>query len=426
MLKKKPHKIHSLRELYDYILGRNDSHSRHRMERDIQQDPFLEDAVEGYSSLDEEKAKKLVADLNARINPKTSSARRTWITGMAATIALLIVAGIGYMAVRWVNHSYNEVKFSLEQPVPDERAIMQPLPEKEESRNEPEVENSAPQLIQPERLQINATPARGTAMKKQTQQAPIVADEDIEKPVSPIAELFAEEIQTIPSAGVGNQQPGRIEISPRQAPSEISGGNIIKGKVIEAGSREPLPGVTITIAGTRTGTVTDVNGNFELVITGDTSVKLRASFVGMITEEFSAQDFHNNVITMQSDIASLNEVVVTGYGRSSRTLNQQNKNDFQTITRDPQPVGGYRRLNEYLKKNAIIPDNEPLNRTTVILRFKIDYEGNPVNFEIVESRYEEYAKMAEKLIKDGPKWIPAQLNGQFVMEAIELKIDFRK
>jgi hypothetical protein len=148
----------------------------------------------------------------------------------------------------------------------------------------------------------------------------------------------------------------------------------------------------------------------------------------MMTEEFSARDANNNVVAMMPEIASLSEVVVIGYGSTGRSarVNEQKKNDEQTINLDPEPIGGYRNFHKYLKKNAIISDSETINRITIIVRFDIDRDGNPVNFTIKESQDGDYAEKAKKLIKNGPKWIPAQLNGEFIIEPVELKIDFRK
>jgi hypothetical protein len=431
MSEKKRHKMYSLRELYDYILNRNGIQNRHRIERDLQQDPFLEDALEGFSELEEDEATKLVTNLNARIGRKSGFNNRNWITGIAATVALLIIAGIGYMAVRWVDHSYNKATFTLEQPLPDKEIKLQPSPKEQEIRTEPEITlptpDPVPETSEPERPQIIPSPAQKSETKQFTEDEVISADEEMLMKVIIQEEAIAEEIYTMPSAGAINQQAPQMALSRIQEPSESLASNIVKGKIVDSESGEPLPGVSIKISDTNQGTVTDIDGIFEIEIP-DGEVKLTASFIGMMTEEFSARDANNNVVALMPEIASLSEVVVIGYSRTGRSaqVNEQKKNEGQTVIRDPEPIGGYHNFHKYLKKNTIISDSETINRITIIVRFDIDRDGNPINFEVVESQFDEYSQKAEKLIKDGPRWIPAQLNGEFITKPVELKIDFRK
>jgi hypothetical protein len=62
----------------------------------------------------------------------------------------------------------------------------------------------------------------------------------------------------------------------------------IKGKIYSEQDKGELPGVTILIKGTKIGTVTNLNGEFELIIPDSFSVrkiKLVISFVGFSTQE---------------------------------------------------------------------------------------------------------------------------------------------
>jgi hypothetical protein len=43
----------------------------------------------------------------------------------------------------------------------------------------------------------------------------------------------------------------------------------INGKVADAATNEPLPGVSIVISGTMSGTITDIDGNFTLSVPAD-------------------------------------------------------------------------------------------------------------------------------------------------------------
>jgi hypothetical protein len=65
--------------------------------------------------------------------------------------------------------------------------------------------------------------------------------------------------------------------------SQNSSNTIIKGTVIDAKTREPLPFVSVALENTSTGTITDNKGNYNIV-TIATSYKVRFSFVGYDTE----------------------------------------------------------------------------------------------------------------------------------------------
>lgn len=79
---------------------------------------------------------------------------------------------------------------------------------------------------------------------------------------------------------------------------------------------EPMPGVSVLLKGTTTGTVTDVNGAFSLSVP-DNSV-LIFSFVGFLTEEVVVGSQSVYDIAMVSDLLSLGEIVVIGYGTQKK------------------------------------------------------------------------------------------------------------
>lgn len=81
----------------------------------------------------------------------------------------------------------------------------------------------------------------------------------------------------------------------------------------------PLPGVNITIKGTNKGVTTDADGKFVIEIE-DESVVLVFSFVGYQEKELSVEENEKINVTLESKLEKLDEVVVIGYGSSSRKL----------------------------------------------------------------------------------------------------------
>ena len=86
--------------------------------------------------------------------------------------------------------------------------------------------------------------------------------------------------------------------------------NTVKGTVVDE-SGEPLMSVTVKVKGTGTGTITDINGNFTLSCSKGAT--LQFTYMGYKTQEVKVTGATLSV-TMKEDQASLDEVVVVGYG----------------------------------------------------------------------------------------------------------------
>lgn len=90
----------------------------------------------------------------------------------------------------------------------------------------------------------------------------------------------------------------------------------ITGTVLDA-KGSPLPGVSILIKGTNTGTSTDFDGNYSLnAKQGDVLV---FTYIGFVTQEIPVKEQRQINVVLQEDIAQLNEVVVVGYGTQKKS-----------------------------------------------------------------------------------------------------------
>ncbi len=95
------------------------------------------------------------------------------------------------------------------------------------------------------------------------------------------------------------------------------GAESIRGTVVSAEDAEPLPGVSVLVKGTNRGTVTNIDGEFELeAASGET---LTVSFIGFETTEIGVNPGQSVYeIKMQASMGDLGEVVVVGYGSQRR------------------------------------------------------------------------------------------------------------
>ncbi|MDN5204295.1 TonB-dependent receptor [Fulvivirgaceae bacterium BMA10] len=93
-------------------------------------------------------------------------------------------------------------------------------------------------------------------------------------------------------------------------------GRTITGKVTDE-SGETIPGVNILIKETSIGTVSDVNGNYEIDISSDESILVFSS-VGYASQEIVVGVKNVIDISLVDDIQSLKEVVVIAYGETEK------------------------------------------------------------------------------------------------------------
>ena len=87
--------------------------------------------------------------------------------------------------------------------------------------------------------------------------------------------------------------------------------SVVKGTVNdEAG--EPIIGASVKVQGTKTGGITDFNGNFS--VEADANSTLVISYIGYTTATIRVNGRNNIVVSLKEDSQTLNDVVVIGYG----------------------------------------------------------------------------------------------------------------
>ena len=92
----------------------------------------------------------------------------------------------------------------------------------------------------------------------------------------------------------------------------------ITGTVTSASDSQPLPGATVQIKGTSTGTTTDFDSNYTIQAnSGDILV---FSFVSFANQEATVGADNIINIVLAEDANILNEVIVTGYGKQTRAI----------------------------------------------------------------------------------------------------------
>lgn len=86
---------------------------------------------------------------------------------------------------------------------------------------------------------------------------------------------------------------------------------VVTGTVVDSDG-VPIPGVTVSVIGTTTGTATDIDGNYSLSVPEGSTLVF--SFIGFETQRIAVGAQSVIDVIMTEDIAALEEVVVVGYG----------------------------------------------------------------------------------------------------------------
>ena len=92
--------------------------------------------------------------------------------------------------------------------------------------------------------------------------------------------------------------------------------NNVRGTVVDENG-EPVVGATVRVAGTQTGTITGIDGNFS--ITAPPQGVLSVSYVGFTTQEVKVAGRQQLRVVLKEDAATLKDVVVVGYGTMKKS-----------------------------------------------------------------------------------------------------------
>ena len=91
----------------------------------------------------------------------------------------------------------------------------------------------------------------------------------------------------------------------------------ITGKVVDA-QGQAIPGVTVSVKGTTTGTITDLDGNYLIQVQNANAVVV-FSFIGFKPEQKTVGDQTVINVTMAEESKQLEEIVVVGYGNQKKS-----------------------------------------------------------------------------------------------------------
>jgi hypothetical protein len=189
---------------------------------------------------------------------------------------------------------------------------------------------------------------------------------------------------------------------------------VFSGRVLDTRDN-PVPGATLTLIGhSNTGTVTDQKGQFKLYLSPqDSSRYLTVAMVGFGQKSFplntlTTDNTTGNVIHLQPNNATLNEVVVTGYGIQRKetlaTAPSTSAEELDSLWQKARPVIGRTAYLYYLDtaQKTLALDSSITGTETV--SFEVDKEGTLTSFKIEQSLSPAHDEAIIRLVKEGPAW----------------------
>ena len=399
---KEKNKIFTADDFARYHAGTMPPGEMHELERAVLEDPFLEDAMEGY--LHAPAVEVDIADLKARLAQKQKKKHVFYISSVSQNkwwriaALLLVMAGAGYLfyLVQYDKKNplaNNEIKASAEKKDNVETLRSDTATTKNDvafgHQNAPGIEQKGRFSLPAPNAQIKREPA-----------APFKV-EAVSGLISENAkDSFYSDSMYVSKAG---EKKDTLVTTPY----------VLKGKLTdEEGNAIPYASITDN---TRSEiTVTDSAGRF-LLRSNDSNITAIASAAGYTTKAFSLKKDVQPTIAMSKTNAELRDVAVNAMARRKEFKKSGSESKaldaklpgVQLITGLLQPAGGKEKFNQYLKENLapVYDENNELLTGAVWLSFTINKEGRPKNIHVSKSSCKDCEKEAIKLLENGPAWI---------------------
>lgn len=466
----KEEKKYNFQNILAYLKDKLGNKERYALDKDMASDPFLSDAMDGFDSLSPADLEHDLQFLNQKLAQRKSPIKKLRLNSfikIAASITLLV--GLGSLTYFYVIPNIVPQKLAKQEMAADKMNEVK-VHEATEIPTEPaEKESASPEQKQErkEAAPIASKAKKELAPKKQNQQEvreviDIIPDEELAGVVD--MEIMEEEkaVPPVPIKEVASVSQAEPAMMVEKSPSTV-----VKGKIIDATTKEVIPFANVMSSNKSSGAVSDIDGNFTLNITDDSLLKV--SYVGYQSIEIALnQNTETLSIELEPELVALEETQVVSYSRSNTSkskfakgaqpksannlfkLNKKQtsaemiKADDIETTLSPRdtatgmaieniiityttersqhtlPEFGFDKFEAYIISKKSKRAGDPYR---VKVNFVIDEKGRFISFVIGETD-DIYANELIRLLKEGPKWIPAQNEGQSVNDSVSISVRY--
>jgi TonB family protein len=210
----------------------------------------------------------------------------------------------------------------------------------------------------------------------------------------------------------------------------------VTGQVLEADTKQPIPGVTVIVRGTVNGIMTDVDGKFSFPKLAEGDV-LQFSYVGLQTQTVVVKDEKPLTVLMKENIQPMEELVVVGYADNDSDAEQkvvenpkeasQEEVIFTIVEEMPQYPGGIQAAMAFFAQNIKYPVSAQKAKIegSVTVQFVVGTDGSVRNPKVVRGVNPELDAEALRVVGIMPKWTPGKQRGKAVPVSYNLPVRFR-
>lgn len=415
-----------------YLSGSMSAQEMHDMEKAALKDPLLADAIDGFRNADPVVTDMHLNALKASILglsqqeqpaviPLNSSSKPQWWRWVAAACSLTLIAGTTWWIMQKAGPDDQPVAVNDQNRVEDtaRAAITAPsaVPVQEAAKPDQAVivsDNAQPknEKVAPKKVPVlaQAEALKASDRLKETEDQSIQSKKDAlhfesltlkREPVNSYAPAMA-------AAPVSSAAP-RVKIVNTEAsyPNKAMGFQpvaYIEGQVVDK-EGAPLPNASISIPG-RNRTTANNDGSFVLPVY-DSSFNVSIDMVGYQNTTASLKPGTQNKVVLEKAFNNLEETVVVGYGakRQKTFAYMQDARKAQAAAVSANeviyPEEGWSHFYEELGTSLGV--DKAKKTKTLQIKFTVDDNGDPVDFEVVESPDATMAKKAIEFIKKA-KW----------------------
>lgn len=393
MAKSKQHTPPSTNQLRKYVAGTLTSQDQHKVEKEALQNQQVDDTLEGLQAMKKASVDEsaVLLDIRRRLQQRISPQKRRLIPYYYASAAAVVIAvGLGWWLVQQQDLPKSTAKTTAETvlpsiPVPKSAPI---------SAEKPTTLSAKPSTKKLARKPIQEQVATAPPTQEMLEAAPLgssAASIEEEKKAKETTAVPAQE-----SAAQPTQAKSRVASAPSVAlPVDTF---TLRGKILDAETREALAGSIIAVMGRNRGTSSANDGTFFLRgVRPNDNVSVGA--VGFVPVQITVKDSLLAPVLLKAEQNALSEVVVAGDSkRTQKSKSTQTQKAYSDYVRQA--------IQAFLEKNPQGP------RGRVVVEFTVNELGELSEFENKNRANNQLFEEAVRILKQGEKWTPTYKKGK--------------
>lgn len=369
-------------DIKDYIQGKRHGKEANQLERKAMNDPFLQDAIDGYYAVPGNHL-SVINELENKLTPKSVNKTfklRKWIVAVAASICLLL--GVGSLFVNYESTEKDIAHKTIQKINKNIEPKISELPSTKKFSDEKILAHNSLKAKPELKLEVQL---EDNSLKSENAVEAVPTEKFNENPISAMNMVKEETVET-----------AQIQASNFKSTTGNLSKNI-SGKVVDE-KGEAIVGASIKLQDSYNGTITDLNGNFKLNVPDGKNNRIVASYIGYEKKEIPISP-DSNIIQLQPDNLALNEVVVVGYGTQKRSSVVGSISAAKPVLHKYEKAEFEKYIKQNHKQNTCSEQKEFIK-----VKFTINELGKPVDLEIIECSCIQLEDEFVQLFKNSPKW----------------------